>query len=187
MLLSKLQRKLMKDDLFYNGESYRPEELHQLLKNKGQFKYMSTLPVHMQKERQNIPYPFLETERGLFAVVRDSVEDFDLRNIEAETESNTDYRRVLYTAKNLQLVIMCLKANEEIGAEEHNNDQFIRIEEGKGIVDIGGQQHTVKAGDSIVIKAGTRHNISNASPSFLKLYTLYSPPHHEDGLVQKDK
>jgi mannose-6-phosphate isomerase-like protein (cupin superfamily) len=114
-------------------------------------------------------------------------QDFDIRNIEAETGSNTDYRRVLFTTDKLQLIVMCLKENEEIGFEQHDNDQFIRIEEGKGIADISGQQHFINAGDSIIIKAGSRHNIGNASSSLLKLYSLYSPPHHKDGLIEKEK
>ncbi len=109
-------------------------------------------------------------------------------NIENATKENTDFRRVLYTAKHSQLVVMSLLPNEEIGKEIHTLDQFIRLEEGEGLAILDGVEHAVKADDSIVIPAGTEHNIINMSAdSAMKLYTIYSPPEHKDGTVHKTK
>lgn len=107
-----------------------------------------------------------------------------ITNIEKTAVDNTDFRRVLYTAPTSQLVVMCLKPGEEIGEETHENvDQFFRIEEGEGKTVIHGVDHPVGAGFAIVIPAGTKHNIVNTGSGFLKLYTVYSPPNHKDGVV----
>ena len=110
-------------------------------------------------------------------------------DIERQTVDNGDFRRVLYTGKNLQLVLMSLKPKEEIGAETHpENDQFLRFEGGRGRVEIDGNKYTVKDGDAVVIPAGAKHNVINTSATEeLKLYTIYSPPHHKDGIVRKTK
>jgi mannose-6-phosphate isomerase-like protein (cupin superfamily) len=109
-------------------------------------------------------------------------------NIEEDTLENEDFRRVLYTAKNTQLVLMSLRGNEEIGEETHQLDQFIRVEAGQGLAVLDGVAHRLSDGSAIVIPAGTRHNVINVSDTDeLKLYTLYSPPEHRDGTVHKTK
>jgi mannose-6-phosphate isomerase-like protein (cupin superfamily) len=110
-------------------------------------------------------------------------------NIEKDTLSNSDFRRVLYTGKNSQLVLMNLRLGEEIGEEVHETiDQFFRFEKGEGIVSIDGIKRNVTDGDAVVIPAGARHNVINTSKTTeLKLYTIYSPPEHQDGTVRKTK
>ena len=109
-------------------------------------------------------------------------------DIEELTESNKDFRRVLYTGKHLQLVLMSLKPGEEIGEEVHDtHDQFFRIEKGKGEVLIDGVKTKVKADFAIIVPAGARHNVINTGDKALRLYTLYSPPEHRDGIVRATK
>lgn len=109
-------------------------------------------------------------------------------NIEKEALENEEFRRVLYTAKNSQLVLMSIPAGEEIGEEVHDVDQFIRVEEGEGQSILNGVECDLEGGSAVVIPAGVRHNIKNTSKSdALKLYTLYAPPHHEDGIVHHTK
>ncbi len=110
-------------------------------------------------------------------------------NIEDLTANNTYFRQVLFTGQHTQLVLMCLLPNEEIGMEVHEIvDQFFRIEAGEGKVILNGEEHPIKDGDAIIIPAGTQHNVINTSPTKeLKLYTLYSPPHHKDGVIHKTK
>lgn len=110
-------------------------------------------------------------------------------NIEKETLKNKNFRKVLYTSAYSQLVLMSLKPKEEIGSEVHEeNDQFLRFEGGTGRVMIDDSKYTVKDGDAVVIPAGARHNVINTSATEdLKLYTIYSPPHHKDGIVRKTK
>lgn len=110
-------------------------------------------------------------------------------NIEKLTLENADFRKVLYTAKNSQLVLMSLKPKEEIGMEVHNeNDQFFRIEKGEGKCTIDGNEYDLADGSAIVVPSGSQHNVINTSDSEdLKLYTIYSPAHHEDGVVHKTK
>ena len=102
-------------------------------------------------------------------------------NLEKETRRNTDFRRVLYTGKHSQLVLMSLKLGEEIGEETHEDvDQFFRFEGGDGKVTIDGVEHRVKDGDGVIVPAGAKHNVTNVSKSSdLKLYTIYSPPEGE--------
>jgi mannose-6-phosphate isomerase-like protein (cupin superfamily) len=109
--------------------------------------------------------------------------------IEKETLKNSDFRRVLYTGKYSQLVLMNLKPMEEIGMETHPNiDQFFRFEEGEGKVIIDGVEHKVKDGDAAIVPAGAKHNVVNTSKkSELKLYTIYSPPEHQDKVVRHTK
>lgn len=110
-------------------------------------------------------------------------------NIEQLTMSNGNFRQVLYTGENTQLVLMCLKPGEDIGMEIHGeNDQFFRFETGRGMVVIDGNEYEVADGSAIVVPSGSEHNVINTSDTEdLKLYTLYSPPHHKDGIVRKTK
>ena len=109
-------------------------------------------------------------------------------NIERDTLENKDFRRVLYTAKNIQLVLMSLRGKEEIGEETHTLDQFIRVEAGHGIAILDWVKHQISDGSAVVIPAGTKHNVVNDSDTEeLKLYTLYSPPEHRDGTIHPTK
>lgn len=110
-------------------------------------------------------------------------------NIEEETLKNTFFRRVLFTAPHSQLVLMSLQPKEDIGMEIHQKvDQFFRIEQGEGKVILNGEEHLVKDGDVVVVPAGTQHNVINTSSNeTLKLYTIYSPPNHRDGVVHRTK
>jgi mannose-6-phosphate isomerase-like protein (cupin superfamily) len=110
-------------------------------------------------------------------------------NIEKETLANTNFRKVLYTAKHSQLVLMSLKPNEEIGMEVHpDNDQFFRFEKGTGKCVIDGNFYDLADGSVIIVPAGAEHNIINTSGTEdLKLYTIYSPAHHKDGIVRATK
>ena len=108
-----------------------------------------------------------------------------IENIEDLTVENAAFRRVLYTGKHLQLVLMALKAGEEIGAETHlGHDQFFRVEKGKGEVWIDGERTKIKRDDAIIVPAGASHNVVNTGSKSLKLYTLYGPPQHRDGVVR---
>ncbi len=111
-----------------------------------------------------------------------------ITNIEKESIENEAFRKVLYTAKHSQLVLMSLKPGEEIGEETHTLDQFIRIEAGSGKAVLDGVSHNIADGSAIVIPAGTLHNIINTSDSTaMKLYTLYAPPEHKDGVIRQTK
>lgn len=107
-------------------------------------------------------------------------------NIEQLTIENTNFRQVLYTSKHSQLVLMSLRPGEEIGVEIHNeNDQFFRFEAGEGLVRIDGNEYVVGDGSAIIVPTGAEHNVINTSTvEDLKLYTLYMPPHHKDGIVR---
>ena len=106
-----------------------------------------------------------------------------VQDIEGITAKNNEFRQVLYTAKNCQLVVMALKPKEEIGAEVHTLDQFFRVEEGAGEAVLDGVRHSIEAGFAVLVPAGTNHNIVNTGGVPLKLYTLYAPPNHRDGVV----
>ena len=110
-------------------------------------------------------------------------------NIEKDTLENENFRKVLYTGKNCQLVLMTLQPGEDIGMEVHNeNDQFFRFEKGTGKCIIDGNEYEVEDGSAIVVPAGAQHNIINTSGTEeLKLYTIYSPAHHKDGIVRSTK
>ena len=111
-----------------------------------------------------------------------------IEDIEGLTEDNKDFRRVLYTGKYLQLVLMALKPGEEIGEEVHaDHDQFFRVEKGKGEVWIDGERTKIKSDVAIIVPAGARHNVINTGDKPLKLYTLYGPPEHKDGVVRATK
>lgn len=109
--------------------------------------------------------------------------------IEDDAIENTNFRKVLYTSKHSQLVLMSLLPGEEIGLETHeNNDQFFRVEKGNGKCTIDGNEYSIADGDAILVPSGARHNVINSSATeSLKLYTIYSPPHHKDGIVRQTK
>jgi len=106
-----------------------------------------------------------------------------VQDIESLATHNDEFRRVLYTAKNCQLVLMALKPQEEIGAEVHKLDQFFRVEAGSGEAVIDGLRTPISTGFAVLVPAGARHNIVNTGEEPLKLYTLYAPPNHRDGVV----
>lgn len=110
-------------------------------------------------------------------------------NIEADTVANNNFRKVLYSGSQMQLVLMTLKPSEEIGAEIHpDNDQFFRFESGNGKVTIDGNEYAVTDGSAIIIPRGSKHNVVNTSATEeLKMYTIYAPPHHKDGIVRATK
>jgi len=106
-----------------------------------------------------------------------------VQDIERLAIENGEFRKVLYTAKNCQLVLMSLKPQEEIGAEVHKLDQFFRVEEGTGEAVLDGVRTVIRAGFAVVVPAGANHNIINTGSIPLKLYTLYAPPNHRDGVI----
>lgn len=108
-------------------------------------------------------------------------------NIEKLALENENFRKVLYTDKNSQLVLMSLLPGEEIGVEVHDVDQFFRVEKGSGKVILEDRSEEISDGSVIVIPAGTKHNVMNIGSGTMKLYTLYMPPHHRDGVVHKTK
>jgi mannose-6-phosphate isomerase-like protein (cupin superfamily) len=110
-----------------------------------------------------------------------------VKDIESLAIYNEPFRRVLYTAKNCQLVAMALNPKEEIGAEVHKLDQFFRVEEGVGEAVLDGVRTPIKAGFAVLVPAGAKHNIINTGDRPLKLYTLYAPPNHRDGVVHLTK
>ena len=110
-----------------------------------------------------------------------------IADIEKITLANENFRTVLYTAKNCQLVVMSLKPSEDIGEEVHQLDQFIRCEAGEGKAVLDGVESEIKNGTVVIVPAGARHNIINGSGSEMKLYTLYSPPNHKDGTIHLTK
>lgn len=106
-----------------------------------------------------------------------------IKNIEDISIKNEEFRQVLYTAENIQLVVMSLKPKEEIGMEIHELDQFFRVEEGTGEALLEGIRTNISAGFAVLVPAGTNYNIINTGSVPLKLYTLYAPPNHRDGVV----
>jgi len=109
-------------------------------------------------------------------------------NIEETTLSNNNFRKILYTAKNSQLVVMSLKPKEDIGMETHQLDQFIRVEKGQGKSILNGQEFDIRDGFAVIVPAGTEHNIINTSETEeMKVYTVYSPPNHRDGVIHATK
>jgi mannose-6-phosphate isomerase-like protein (cupin superfamily) len=106
-----------------------------------------------------------------------------VQNIEDISNRNKEFRKVLYTAENIQLVVMSLNPKEEIGLEVHELDQFFRVEEGTGEALLEEVSTNISAGFAVLVPAGTKHNIINTGNVPLKLYTLYAPPNHRDGVV----
>ncbi len=110
-----------------------------------------------------------------------------VQNIETQTLENDNFRKVVYTANYSQLVLMSIPAGGEIGMEVHGVDQFLRIEQGKGKAILDGVEHDIEDDFAIVVPAGTQHNFVNTGDEPLKLYTIYSMPHHKDGVVHQTK
>lgn len=110
-----------------------------------------------------------------------------INNIEKETKENTNFRKVLYTAKNTQLVVMHLNPGEEIGEETHTLDQFLRVEEGSGVAILDGVETAIESEFAVIVPAGAKHNVINKGAGPMKLYTLYSPPEHKDGTIHVTK
>jgi mannose-6-phosphate isomerase-like protein (cupin superfamily) len=107
--------------------------------------------------------------------------------LEDETVENTDFRRVLYTAEGMQLVLMSLEPGIEIGEETHELDQFIRVDRGEAVLVMNGKRHPLADGVAAIIPRGVRHNVINESAEAVKLYSLYAPPEHRDGTVHRKK
>jgi mannose-6-phosphate isomerase-like protein (cupin superfamily) len=110
-----------------------------------------------------------------------------VQDIESLAVSNSKFRQVLYTAKNCQLVIMSLWPQEDIGSEMHQLDQFFSVEEGSGEAVLNGVRTTIHAGFAVIVPAGTTHNIINTGSTPLKLYTIYAPPNHRDGVIHETR
>jgi len=110
-----------------------------------------------------------------------------VQDIESLAVKNDKFRQVLYTAKNSQLVLMSLKPREDIGAEIHKVDQFFRVEEGTGEAVLNGARTPIQAGFAVLVPAGVNHNIVNTGAVPLKLYTLYAPPNHRDGVIHETR
>ncbi|MBK6791121.1 MAG: cupin domain-containing protein [Anaerolineales bacterium] len=110
-----------------------------------------------------------------------------IQNIEDIVNKNGEFRRVLYTAGSIQLVVMCLNPKEDIGVELHELDQFFRVEEGTGEAFLDGVRTEINAGFAVLVPAGTKHNIINTGKVPLKLYTLYAPPNHREGVVHRTR
>lgn len=110
-----------------------------------------------------------------------------IKNIEKETIENNNFRKVVYTGKNSQLVFMHLEPGEDIGEEIHSVDQFLRVEQGKGKAALNGVEYEIADDFAIVVPAGMKHNVINSLDSPMKLYTIYSPPEHKHGTVHKTK
>lgn len=110
-----------------------------------------------------------------------------ITNIESATRENGYFRKVLFTSGHMQLVVMCLKPNEDIGEEVHQLDQFIRIEVGTGKAILNGETSELSDGSVVIIPAGTKHNIINSGEGDMKLYTVYAPPNHKDGTIHQTK
>jgi mannose-6-phosphate isomerase-like protein (cupin superfamily) len=106
-----------------------------------------------------------------------------VQDIEGLAIKNDEFRRVVYTAKHCQLVVMALKPKEETGAEAHNHDQFFRVEQGSGDAVVNGVRTAIRAGFAVLVPAGAKHNIINTGNTPMKLYTLYAPPNHRAGVV----
>ncbi len=110
-----------------------------------------------------------------------------VKNIEDLSLENENYRKVLYTNQHSQLVLMSLLPGENIGEEVHDVDQFIRVDQGNGTAVLDGVSHPIEDGSAVLIPAGVKHNVTNSTDGYMKLYTLYMPPHHKDGTVHKTK
>jgi mannose-6-phosphate isomerase-like protein (cupin superfamily) len=137
----------------------------------------TTIAANAAAARRECPHISRRPQEGI-------VKKGFIENIEERTAANSDFRRVLYTAQHMQLVLMSLDAGEEIGEEVHEeSDQFFRIETGAGEVSMSGITTAFEAGGAIVIPAGVQHNIRNTGRTPLQMYTLYAPPHHADGTV----
>jgi mannose-6-phosphate isomerase-like protein (cupin superfamily) len=125
----------------------------------------------------------MEKKRGQS---KDTLKGF-VTDIEKDTINNNYFRKVLYTGKKSQLVLMSLKRDEDIGEETHDVDQFFRVDAGSGKVIINNKEHAIKDGVAFIVPAGVQHNVINTGKEDLKLYSIYSPPHHQDQIIHKTK
>lgn len=168
----------------YYNEDWKDEYCHFML-DKDEYHWKDGYKMFM-KER----YPTWESNYELFKKAQDNKLPY-FGNLEKETISNSYYRHVIYTSSTLQLVLMSIKTNESVGMEIHpNNDQLVRIEKGEAKIILGSEgnfEHVLKDGDAVVIPANTYHDIINIGRTDLKIYTVYSPPEHEAGLLEKYK
>ena len=130
----------------------------------------------------------LKIKKAIYSIVNRLSADSKgfVTDIEKDTVGNNNFRKVLYTGKNSQLVLMALKADEDIGEEVHDVDQFFRIDAGSGKVIINGRETALKDGSAFIVPAGAKHNVIAGSDG-MKLYSIYSPPHHADGTTHKTK
>jgi mannose-6-phosphate isomerase-like protein (cupin superfamily) len=108
-------------------------------------------------------------------------------DLQSQAKENDNFREVLFTGNYSQLVLMSIEPGDDIGAEVHGLDQFIAVVEGQSEAVIDGEKETLQAGEAVVIPAGSEHNVVNTGDQALKLYTVYSPPEHEDGVVHENK
>ena len=158
----------------FHGRSAEPAEGENLTEAKTMEDTKSQDAISTEPITSNAPIGQNKKEITMKGYVQD---------IESLAIKNDDFRQVLYTAKNCQLVLMALKPKEEIGAEVHKLDQFFRVEEGSGEAVLNGVRTPIRAGFAVVVPAGMTHNIINTGSVPLKLYTIYSPPNHRDGVV----
>jgi mannose-6-phosphate isomerase-like protein (cupin superfamily) len=158
----------------------RSKKIEKSIKGKNRTVTESEFHAHNREKGKGHSYPHAKTTKLKKGFATD---------LEKETRKNADFRRVLYTGRFSQLVLMNLKPGEEIGEEVHDTvDQFFRFEEGEGMVIIDNVEHRVRDGSGVVIPSGARHNVLNtSSKTNLKLYTIYSPPEHQDKVVRHTK
>lgn len=136
------------------------------------------MPIHLNRLRELAGLPPEEPYKGPGFVT----------NIEQDTIENSDFRKVLYTANHVQLVLMSIEPSSDIGVETHTDlDQFIRVESGAGYVMMNGVKSSISAGFALIIPAGTEHNIVNTGDKPLKIYTVYAPPNHQKDVVHRTK
>lgn len=137
---------------------------------------------------EELEVPMLKRIIDPILVLAKKLKEGFITNIERDTKGNSHFRKVIYTGKNSQLVLMSLKPGEKIGEEIHEDtDQFFRVESGTGKMVINDKETEIKDGSAVVVPQGTRHNVINSGKTDLKLYTIYSPPHHKDGTIHDTK
>jgi mannose-6-phosphate isomerase-like protein (cupin superfamily) len=132
------------------------------------------------------PPDFFGSDKSEYTAALTTGDGF-VTDIGGASKRNTDFRRVLWTGKDMQLVLMSLKPGEEIGTEVHDLSQFLRIEEGECKALVGGEEYILKADDSVIVAEGVEHNLTNTGSVDLKLYSIYSPSNHPEGTVHKTK
>jgi mannose-6-phosphate isomerase-like protein (cupin superfamily) len=145
--------------------------------------FMAVARPSFADDQTGVPGTAKEGDRASTRKTKEVVMKGFVKDIERLAIENTEFRRVLYTAKHSQLVLMALKPGEEIGMEVHKLDQFFRVEEGSGEAVLDGVKTKIQAGFAVLVPAGAKHNIVNTGSAPLKLYTVYSPPNHRDGVV----
>ena len=136
---------------------------------------------------ESVIYKFSEEPVEKEEATKPEAKGFFDADISKTTKANKNFREVLYTGKNSQMVLMSLKPGQDIGDEVHDVDQFFRVEEGKGDVIINDSTYKIKDDSAIIVPAGAKHNFINTGKKALKLYSIYSPPHHESGIIHTTK